>query len=55
MNHDIERIADFEEFRVDGEREFAERKNAFGFSADVDQQLVLVFLNDGAGKNLAFV
>jgi len=37
MNHDFERVADFEEFRVDGEREFAERKDAFGFSADVNQ------------------
>ena len=43
MDHDLERIADFQKFRVDGEREFAERKDAFGFSADVDENFVLVF------------
>jgi hypothetical protein len=37
MNHDFERIADFEQLRLDGERQLAERKHAFGFTADVDE------------------
>jgi hypothetical protein len=55
VNHDFERVADFEELRFDGERELAERKHAFGFSADVDEQFVFIFLDDRAGQNLAFV
>ena len=44
MDHHFERVADLEFFGIDGEREFAERKNAFGFAADVDEQFVLIFL-----------
>jgi hypothetical protein len=55
MDHDFERVADPKQFRIDGERELAERKDAFGFAADVDQQFVFIFLDDRAGENLAFV
>ena len=42
-------------FGIDGERELAEGKDAFGLTADVDEHFVLIFLNDGAGEYLAFV
>ena len=48
MDHDFERIANFEFPRIDCEREFAEGQNPFGFSADIDEQLVLVFRDDKA-------
>jgi hypothetical protein len=55
MDHDFERIADFDQLRIDGEREFAEGKDAFGFAADVDEQFVFVFLNDHPGEDLTLV
>jgi hypothetical protein len=55
MNHHFERVADFESFGFDRERELAEGKNAFGFASDVHQQFVLIFLNDDAGEDLALV
>jgi len=55
VNHDFERVADPQQFGIDGERELAEGKDAFGFAADVDEHFVLIFLNDGAGEYLAFV
>jgi len=55
MNHDFDGVADAQQFGVDGERELAERKDAFGFSADVDEHFVFVSLDDRAGENLAFV
>jgi hypothetical protein len=55
VNHHLEGVADLEEPRIDGERQLAERKDAFGFTADVDQQFVLVLLNDRAGENLSLV
>src|SRR5487761_2528163 len=54
MHHDFESVADFEELWFYCQREFAERQNAFRFTADIDEQFVLVFLNDDAVKNLAF-
>ena len=55
MYHDLERIADFEEFRIDREGELAKREDAFGFAADVDEHFVLVPLDDRAGEYLALV
>jgi hypothetical protein len=55
MNHDFERVADAQQSWIDGERELAEWEDAFGLTADVDQQFVFVFLNDRAGENLALV
>jgi len=55
MNHHFEGIADFEQARIDGQREFAERQNAFGLASDVDEQFVFVFLNDRSGEDLALV
>ena len=55
MNHHLERVADLERLEVDRERKLARRENAFGFSADVDEQFVFVFLDDQAGEDLAFV
>ncbi len=49
MNHHFEGIADAQKFGIDGERELAERKDAFGFAADVDEHFVFVLLNDRAG------
>ena len=44
MDHHFKFVADVELFGFDREREFAEGKHAFGFAADVDEQLVLIFL-----------
>jgi hypothetical protein len=55
VDHDFEGVTDFEFFGFDCKREFAEGKCTFGFAADVDEQFVLVFRNDDAGQNLAFV
>ena len=55
MDHHFELVADVEFFGLDGERELAERKNAFGLAADVDEQFVLIFFDDDAGEDLAFV
>jgi hypothetical protein len=55
MHHHFERIADAQQFRIDGQRELAERQDAFGFAADVDQHFILIFLDDRAGKNLPLV
>ena len=55
MDHHFERVADFQRFGIDREREFAERQDAFGFTADVDEQFVFIFLNDEAVEYLAFV
>jgi hypothetical protein len=55
VNHYLDGVADAQKFWIDGERELAERKDAFGLAADVDQHLVLVLLNDRAGKHLAFI
>ena len=45
----------FATFRVDGQREFAETQIAFGLSADVDREFVLIFRDDRADEDLAFV
>jgi hypothetical protein len=37
MHHDLELVSDPQRLRVDGERELFERKDAFGFSSDVDE------------------
>jgi hypothetical protein len=55
MDHHFEFIADAEFFRLDDERKLAEGQNALGLAADVDEQLVLIFCNDDADENLAFV
>jgi hypothetical protein len=55
VNHHLEGVTDLECLGFDRERELAEGKNAFGFTADVDQQLVFVFLDDRAAEYLALV
>ena len=55
MDHHFECVADLEGLGFDREREFAERQYAFGFSADVDEQFVLIFLDDHAVEDLSFV
>jgi hypothetical protein len=55
MNHHLDGVADLEQFGIDGERQLAERKYAFGLSAYVDQHLILVSLDDRAGENLSLV
>ena len=55
MDHDFEGVADAQRLWIDGERELAEGKHAFGLAADVDEQFVLVFLDDRAGEDLALV
>ena len=55
MDHHFERVADVQQFRIDCERELAERKDAFGLAADVDEHFVLIFLDDRAGEDLALV
>jgi len=55
MNHHFDGIADLEQFGIDGERQLAERKYAFGLSADVDQHFVFVPLDDRPGENLSLV
>ncbi|MBV9719103.1 MAG: hypothetical protein JOZ77_07270 [Candidatus Eremiobacteraeota bacterium] len=55
MDHDFERVADAQEFRVDGERQLAERQHAFGLAPDVDEHFVFVFLDDRSGQYLTFI
>ena len=55
VDHDFEGVTDFEFFWFDRKRELAEGKRTFRFAADVDEQFVLVFRNDDAGQDLAFV
>jgi hypothetical protein len=55
VNHHLEGVTDLECLGFDRERELAEGKNAFGFSADVYQQLVFIFLDDCAAEYLALV
>jgi hypothetical protein len=55
VNHDFERIADFEILRLDRERKLAEAQEAFRLPADIDEELVLIFGDDDAGEDLALV
>jgi hypothetical protein len=55
MDHDLERVAYFQFSGVDREREFAERQNAFGFAADVDEELVLILRDDQAAEDLSLI
>jgi hypothetical protein len=55
VDHDFQGVADLELFRLDRERELAERQDAFGFAADVDEELVLILGDDDAGENLPLV
>lgn len=55
VNHYFDGIADLEQFGIDGERQLAERKYAFGLSADVDQHFIFVSLDDRPGENLSLV
>src|SRR5581483_850331 len=55
VDHDFQRVADLQFFRLDRERELAEREDAFGLAADVDEQLVLILRDDDAGEDLALV
>jgi hypothetical protein len=55
MDHHFEFVADAELFGLDDERELAEGQDALGLAADIDEQLVLIFCNDDADENLAFV
>jgi len=55
MDHDFQRVADFEFFGLDGEREFPEGKRPLGFAADVDEQFVLILRDDDAGQDLPLV
>jgi hypothetical protein len=55
VNHHLDGVADLQEFWIDGEREFAEGEDAFGLSADVDENFVLVSLDDGPREDLALV
>jgi hypothetical protein len=55
VDHDFQGVADLQLLRFDRKRELAERKDAFGLAADVDEQLVLVLGDDDAGEDLTFV
>jgi hypothetical protein len=55
VNHHFDGIADLEQFGINGERQLAERKYAFGLSTDVDQHFILVSLDDRTGENLSLV
>jgi hypothetical protein len=55
VDHHFEGVADLELLRLDRERQLAEREDAFGLAADVDEQLVLVLGDDDAGEDLALV
>jgi hypothetical protein len=55
VDHDFQGVADLQLFRLDRERELAERQNPFGLAADVDQQLILVLGDDDAGEDLSLV
>jgi hypothetical protein len=55
VNHHLDGVADLQEFWIDCEGKFAERKDAFGLSADVDEDFVFIFLDDGPREDLAFV
>jgi hypothetical protein len=49
MNHHLDGVSNAQKFGIDGERQLAERKDAFGLAADVDEDLVLILLDDGSG------
>jgi hypothetical protein len=55
VNHHLDGVADLQEFWIDCEREFAEGEDAFGFSADVDEDFVFISLDDGPREDLALV
>jgi hypothetical protein len=55
MDHDFQRVADHELLRFDRERELAEREDALGLAADVDQEFVLILGDDDAGEDLALI
>src|SRR5579863_10392556 len=55
VNHHLDGVADLEQLGIDGERQLAERKYAFGLSADVNQHFILVPLDDRTGENLSLV
>jgi hypothetical protein len=55
VNHHLDGVADLKEFWIDCERELAEGEDAFGLSADVDEDFVLIFLDDSPRKDLALV
>ncbi|BDE07995.1 hypothetical protein WPS_32710 [Vulcanimicrobium alpinum] len=55
MDHDFQGVADFELLRFDRQRQLAEREDAFGLAADVDEQFVLILGDDDAGENLALI
>jgi hypothetical protein len=55
VDHHLELVADVQFLGLDDEREFAEGEDAFGLAADVDQQFVLIFRNDDADEDLAFI
>jgi hypothetical protein len=55
MDHDFEGVADLELLRFDRKRELAEREDAFGLAADVDEQFVLILGDDDAGEDLTLV
>jgi hypothetical protein len=46
VNHHLDGVADLKEFWIDCERELAEGEDAFGLSADVDEDFVLIFLDE---------
>src|SRR6202163_2208866 len=55
VDHDFQGVADLELLGFDRERELAERQDALGLAADVDEQFVLVLGDDDAGEHLALV
>ncbi len=55
VNHHLELVADVEFLGIDGEREFPEAEDAFRFSADVDEEFVLILRDDDAGQYLALI
>jgi hypothetical protein len=55
MNHNLELVANLECFGLDREAELAERKRAFRFASDVDEQLFLVLGDNDTGEDLALV
>ena len=55
VNHHFDGIANLEQLGIDGEGQLAEGKYAFGLSADVDEYLILVPLDDRSGENLSLV
>jgi hypothetical protein len=55
VDHDFQGVADLELLRFDRKRELAEREDAFGLAADVDEQFVLILGDDDAGEDLTLV